>query len=377
MPGDLLKDPLESPVQEPSNASEGALFAQFSVLNEFKTPSGMTLAYSDIGSCTLTDIKGFSMQGCTASDQSGDLSFSFDHGYKVCLTHLGTVIEIKPVADSSGCTSETAILLTPQGVLLRTGGGHETAKLPNGVFIDENRQITDKRGVHSPDSVTIDPDGTRQYVLKMENSETIYSIGDDGTATVSEKCFNKNVCLSEKTTKWTANYEMHSMTRQLDTEVKIRGEFTQLSTKGVFQAPNGSIAERTSDGTLIFRVAGKTRSLKQDVLKITNDVSGEEIEYQVANPKTEHGLLAHHSGKEPPMFHLRDGTTVSYVTISGDHDRTEISNCLYISMPNNQAGRDHFFVRTESNRFAYVSTSFDTALTGDFDFQFARRIFED
>jgi hypothetical protein len=261
---------------------------------------------------------------------------------------------------------------------VKTHGNEVSTKLPNGVVIDEHRQIIDRSGTHSSDSVTIDPDGTRNYCLKKAgNAETIYSVGKDGTASVAERLYARSILLSEKKTKWTANAEQHIKTRQLDSEVKIRGVFAQVEDKELFCAPDGFTAERSPGGTLTIKVGQKTRTLKQGVLRIKSDISGEEIEYNIDNPRGVSAPPGHAHAKEPPSFSFSDGTTLSYVTVSGDRNQTERSQCIYVSVPNNQAGRDHFFTRPDSRCFAFVSTSVDAVLPADYDFQFSRKIFDD
>lgn len=353
--------------------------ASYSVLTELNTPSGMTLAFSAAGVCTLTDARGLSLHGHSEIDSAGVRSFSFDNGCKVRLTPLGTITEIMSVPQPSAGNraAETSALLTPEGVLLKICGKEMTAKFPNGVFIDEKGQITDKRGSHSPDEITIDPDGTRNYALKRENLEIVYSVGPDGTASTAEKRFAKNFCLSEQKTQWTPNKEIHIKTRQRDTEILIRGVFVLIDRHELFEAPTGFRAERTPGGTLMLKVAGKTRTLKHGLLQIRNDSSGQEIEYEFEDLNKDPNFFAPEHGRNPPMHSLSDGTTATFITVSGDKERTENSTCLYISMPNNQKGRDHFFFKPHSNRFAYVSANFDSLLSADYDFQFGRKIFDD
>jgi hypothetical protein len=373
MPGDPHPHRFEKP-DEPSRQPETVTDTQYSVLTEIKTASGSTVAYSEGGTCILTDPGGTSIQGRWTTDPRGNRNFYFDCGPRVCLTQVGTVIEVAPAAGAV----ETSTLLTPEGVLVKTHGKEVSTKLPNGVVIDERRQITDRIGTHSPDSVTIDPDGTRNYCLKKGgNTETIYSVGKDGTASVAERLYARSVLLSEKKTKWTANAEQHIKTRQLDSEIKIRGMFAHIDDKEVFCAPDGFTVERTPGGTLTIKVGNKTRTLNQGILRIKSDISGEEIEYNIDSSRRDPGPPGHAHAKEPPAFSFSDGTTLSYVTVSGDRDKTEHSQCIYLSMPNNQAGRDHFFTRPHSHCFAFVSTSVDAVLPPDYDFQFSRKIFDD
>jgi len=371
MPGDPHPHRFEKPDEPPFQPKETVTDTEYSVLTEIKTASGKTVAYSEGGTCILTDAKGASIHGRWTADPKGNRNFYFDNGQKVSLTQLGTVIETAP---TSGAI-ETSTLLTPEGVLLKRHGKEVSTKLPNGVLIDEHRQITDRSGTHSPDSVTIDPDGTHNYCLKKGgNAETIYSVGKDGTASVAERLYVRSVLLSEKKTQWTPNAELQSNTRQLDSEIRIRGVFGHVENKEIFCAPDGFTAERTPGGTLTIKVGHKTRTLKQGVLRIKSDISGEEIEYIVDKPRHDSG---HAHAKEPSSFSFSDGTTLSYVTVSGDRDKTEHSQCIYVSMPNNEAGRDHFFTRPHSHCFAFVSTSIDAVLPADYDFQFARKIFDD
>jgi hypothetical protein len=373
MSGDLPVNRFERPDQPPVlKSAEPATDTQFSVLNELKTASGTTVEYRDAGTCSLTDMHGVTVEGRWTTDNDGNRNFYFDGGQKVCLTRLGTIIEVTPEG-----AVENSTLLTKEGVLVKTHGKQVSTKFPNGVFIDAHRQITDRSGTHAPDRVTVDPDGTRNYNLKRgDNAETVYSIAKDGTATVAERMFAKNVLLSEKKTQWRPNSEVQIKTRQQDVELKVRGVFVQLEGREVFRAPTGFYAERTPGGTTIMKAGGKTRTFKQGVLKIKNDRSGEEIEYQVDHPKKDPCVGAHSRVKEPPTFTFSDGTTLSYTTVSGDHDKKENSNCIYISMPNHEHGRDHFFIRPHSSCFAFVSTTIDVVLGADYDFQFTHKIFD-
>lgn len=371
MPVDPQPNRFEKPDVPPCSPKQTVTDTEYSVLTEIKTPSGKTMAYSDGGTCILTDTKAVPTHGRWTTDSKGNRNFYFDNGQKVSLTQLGTVIETAPAVGMV----ETSTLLTPEGVLLKRQGNEISTKLPNGVLIDEHRQVTDRSGTHSPDRVTIDPDGTHNYCLKKGgNAETIYSVGKDGTASVAERLYAKSVLLSEKKTQWTPNAELHRDTRQLDSEIRIRGVFDHIADRELFCAPDGFTAERTPGGTLTIKIGHKTRTLKHGVLRIKSDISGEEVEYNIDNPRRDPG---HAHAKETASFSFSDGTTLSYVTVSGDRDKTEHSQCIYVSMPNNEAGRDHFFTRPHSHCFAFVSTSIDAVLPADYDFQFARKIFDD
>src|SRR5579883_3080958 len=162
MPGETCPNRFAKPAISPSLPEDAITDTEYSVLIEITTLSGMTVAYSDSGLCILTDSRGRSIKGRGRTDASGDHNFYFENGQKVALTALGTVIEMAPVAGAV----ESSTLLTPEGVLIKRQGKAVSTKLPNGVFIDENRQIIDKSGKHSPDSITVDPDGTHNFCLK-------------------------------------------------------------------------------------------------------------------------------------------------------------------------------------------------------------------
>ena len=153
MTGELPRHRFEGP-DEPVPATkitEPATVTQYSVLSELKTASGTTVEYRDAGTCSLTDIHGVTVEGRWTTDAEGNRNFFFDGGQKVCLTRLGTVIEVTPEG-----AVENSTLLTQEGVLVKTHGKEVSTKFPNGVFIDELRKITDRSGIHAPDRVTIE-----------------------------------------------------------------------------------------------------------------------------------------------------------------------------------------------------------------------------